>query len=38
MTIYFMGTVLLTAPPIQKDMEFVALVQHLGKEFRGEVA
>lgn len=38
MTIYFMGTVLLTAPPVEKDMIFVSTVQHLGKEFRGEVA
>lgn len=38
MTIYFKGTVLLTAPPVQKDMIFIATVQHLVKEFSGDAA
>jgi len=38
MKIYFMETVIPTTPPVQRDTEFVAMVQHLGKEFCGEVA
>ncbi|QGH74958.1 hypothetical protein MAL1_00212 [Bacteriophage DSS3_MAL1] len=33
-TIYFKGTALLTAEPTQKDMVFLATVQHLSKEFK----
>lgn len=33
-TIFFKGTVLLTAEPTDKDMQFVALTQHLSNEFK----
>ena len=33
MTIFFKGSVLLTAPVTQADMEFVATIQHLAKTF-----